>query len=50
MDLENDCNPYAEKYNNMQDQTQYTIVFVGFVESFQKLSFEKYFEAENVQN
>ena len=35
---------YAEKYNNMQDQTQYPIVFFGFVDSFQKVSYEKYFE------
>ena len=41
---------YAEKYNNMQDQTQYPIVFFGFVDSFQKVSYEKYFEADNDQN
>ena len=40
---------YAEKYNNMQDQTQYPIVFFGFVDSFQKVSYEKYFEADNDQ-
>ena len=50
MDLKNDWNPYAEKYNNMQDQSQYPILFFGFVDSFQKVSFEKYFEADNDQN
>ena len=33
---------YAEKYNNMQDQTQYLIVFCGFVDSFQKVSYKKF--------
>ena len=39
-----------EKYNNMQDQTQYPIVFYGVVDSFQKVSYEKYFDADNDQN
>ena len=45
VDLENDWNPCAEKYNNMQDQTQYPIVFFGFVDSIQKVSFEKVFSS-----
>ena len=50
VDLENYRNPFAEKYNNMQDQSQYPIVFSCFVDSFQKVSFEKYFEADYDQN
>ena len=34
----------------MQDQSQYPIVISRFVDSFQKVSFEKYFEADNDQN
>ena len=33
----------------MQDQTQYHIAFFGFVDLFQKVSFERYFEANNNQ-
>ena len=44
MDLENDWNPCTEKYN-MQDQTQYPIVLFGFVDSIQKVSFEKVFSS-----
>ena len=34
----------------MQDQTRYPIVFFGLVDSFQKVSFKNYFEADNNQN
>ena len=34
----------------MQDQSQYPLVFFGFVDSFQKVSFEKKIEADNDQN
>ena len=34
----------------MQDQSQYPIVISRFVDSFQKVSFEKYFEADYNQN
>ena len=39
-----------EIYNTMQDQTQYPVVFYGVVDSFQKVSYEKYFDADNDQN
>ena len=31
-----------KKYNNMQDQTQYPIVFFGFVDLFQKVIFSHF--------
>ena len=34
----------------MQDQSQYPTVFSRFVDSFQKVGFEKYFEADTDQN
>lgn len=34
----------------MQDQSQYPTIFFRFMDSFQKVTFEKYFEADKDQN
>ena len=46
VDLETDCNPYADKYTNMQVETRYTSFFLVLSQLISKNYFESYFEAD----